>query len=145
MQGPVSSPICHDHAVCLIPIPGADKQLQVYPPIWHPLVWWPSSRIDKENVSGFLHDTRFPSPVNVDAAVQWHRDRQQLLVYNAEIRTLLEQGGECCICLEEHTMMQFTCHNKHWCCIACSVGLVSCPTCRFVPMKHRKNPLVAYN
>lgn len=144
MQGPVRSPICPNHSVCLIPIPGEDEQLQVHPPIWHPLVWWPSSRIDKEDVSAFLNDTRFPSPVNLDAAIQWHQKDARFKAKNERILSTMQQGGECCVCLEECTVIQFTCYDNHWCCFTCANEQMSCPTCRFIPMKYRENPLVAY-
>ena len=138
----VCSPITLEHKVRFVEIPGVSNRFQVIPPIWHPLVWWPNSTIDKEDVYEFTTSVNFPNPANLDAAIQWHKDRKSFHEKNTIIRTIVNNPEECCICFEVCNQVQFTCFKNHYCCKSCSESLDACPICRFIPFEKRGKNLM---
>ena len=52
------------------------------------------------------------------------------------IPPLLQSNGECVVCLQEGTVLEWPCHNSHVTCEACIVKIIArdskCPLCRQV-------------
>lgn len=52
------------------------------------------------------------------------------------IPPLLQSNGECVVCLQEGTVLEWPCHNSHVTCEACIVKIIArdskCPLCREV-------------
>ena len=124
-------PACSTN-VRLIPF---GSMFKIEPPIWHPAVDWLLMLIHVENVVALVDiEKAFKNPANLDACMQYRRDRNKFDDMNKKLRKMFDRvsNNECCVCLEDsYCKIRFTCFRLHFVCFKCSPTINSCPMCRF--------------
>jgi hypothetical protein len=140
----VTVPVCGNIRVRIRKDPIRQDSYLVEPAIWHPAVDLIGQHLvvtRNETPQLLLSDieSAMQSPMNLDAAIQYRKDRKGFDEKNARIVQISSGKISCCVCLEDFDnqpeVVRFMCYRLHWVCRTCYNGndIGPCPLCRFRP------------
>jgi hypothetical protein len=140
----VAVPACGNIRVRVRKDPIQENCYLVEPAIWHPAVSLIGQLLvvsENETPQALLENIELSTsnPRDVDAAIQYRKDRKGFDEKNAQIVQISSGKIKCCICLEKFRdqpeAVRFMCNQMHWICRTCYNGndIGPCPLCRFRP------------
>lgn len=119
-------------SINLSPISDTDFY-KVIPAIWHPAVYWPDGIIHKDDIEQLENiGLAFSDPFNVDAAIEYIRNRKLFKEKNKKILDIIQskEFTKCSFC-DENENIEFSCGKFHLLCSKCKSKMNFCPECRY--------------
>jgi hypothetical protein len=138
----IAVPACGNIRVRVRKDPIRENWYLIEPAIWHPAVSLIGQLLvvsGNETPQSLLENIELSTsnPRDVDAAIQYRKNRKGFDEKNAQIVQISSGKIKCCICLEKFRdqpeVIRFMCNRMHWICRTCYNGndIKSCPLCRY--------------